>query len=75
MTTVTLSATPTGNGFQATIDFSDGVSISSAESYPTIGEAVAAAALKLLDMPHRLAAMNRSEIQSSADGAGPSIRH
>jgi hypothetical protein len=75
MTTVTLSTTLMGNGFQATIDFSDGVTISSAESYPTIGEAVAAAALKLLDMPHRSAAMNRSDIQSSADGAGSSIRH
>lgn len=75
MTAVTLSTTPTGNGYQATIDFSDGVSISSAETYPTIGEAVAAAALKLLDMPHRLAAMDRSEGQSSADGAGPSTRN
>lgn len=37
MPTITLSATPKGNGFQATVTFpGDGVSISSAEAYPTI---------------------------------------
>lgn len=37
MPTITLSATPKGNGFQATLIFpGDGVSISSAETYPTI---------------------------------------
>lgn len=62
MTTVTLSATPKGNGYQATVSFSDGISISSAETYPTIAEAVAAAASKLLDMPERLEALDRPEI-------------
>ena len=54
MTSVTLSATPKGNGFQATITLAGGVSISSAEAFPTRSEAIAAAALKLLDMPNRL---------------------
>jgi hypothetical protein len=60
---VTLSATPKGNGYQATITFSGGVSISSAETYPTIGEAMIAAAKKLLDMPDRLTALDRAEYQ------------
>lgn len=51
---VRLSATPKGNGFQATIALPDGVSISSAESYPTEAEAIIAAAEKLLQMPDRL---------------------
>lgn len=62
MPTITLSATPKGNGYQATVTFpDDSVSISSAETYPTIAEATVAAALKLLDMPDRLATMDRSE--------------
>jgi hypothetical protein len=54
MVNVTLSATPKGNGYQATVTFSEGASMSSAENYPTVGEAIAAAAVKLLDMPARL---------------------
>ena len=57
MTNVTLSASPKGNGFQAMIDFSSGVSMSSAETYPTESEALTAAASKLLDMPSRIDAM------------------
>lgn len=64
MTTITLSATPKGNGYQATVAFSHGVSISSAETYPTIGEAVAAAAMKVLDMPERLEALDREATNS-----------
>jgi hypothetical protein len=60
MPTITLSTTK-GNGYQATVTFPDGVSLSSAETYPTISEAIAAAALKLLDMPERLEALNRAE--------------
>ena len=60
MPTIQLSATPKGNGYQATVTFPDGVSISSQESYPTIAEALAAAARKLLDMPERLAALDRT---------------
>ncbi len=61
MPTITL-ATPKANGFQATVTFpGDGVSINSAETYPTIAEALTAAALKLLDMPERLEAMDRPE--------------
>lgn len=59
MATVHLSATPKGNGYQATVTFPDGVSISSAETYPTIAEAIAAAALKLIDMEDRLKALDR----------------
>jgi len=54
MGSVTLSATPKGNGFQATVTYSNGVAVSSSESYPTKAEAITAAALKLLDMPERL---------------------
>lgn len=61
MPTITLSATPKGNGYQATVTFSDDVSISSAETYPSIAEAMTAAAMKLLDMPARLEALDRTE--------------
>jgi hypothetical protein len=61
MPTITLSATPKGNGYQATVTFSDGVSMSSAETYPTIAEAMTAAALKLLAMPERLEALDQTE--------------
>jgi hypothetical protein len=54
---VALSATPKGNGYQATVTFSNGVTISSAEAFPTIPEAITAAALKLLDMPDRIEAL------------------
>ena len=56
--TITLSATPKGNGYQATVTFSDGISMSSAETFPTIAEAMTAAALKLLDMRERLEALD-----------------
>jgi hypothetical protein len=61
MASVTLSATPKGNGFQATVSFSDGVTISSSESYPTQAEAITAAALKLLELPDRLEAFDAME--------------
>jgi hypothetical protein len=61
MPTITLSATPKGNGYQATVTLPDGVSISSAEAYPTIAEAMTAAAMKLLDMPERLESLDRAE--------------
>ena len=51
---IRLTATPKGNGFQATIIFSDGVSISSAEAFPSKAEAILAAAEKLLRMPDRV---------------------
>lgn len=54
MASVTLSATPKGNGYQATVTYPDGVAISSAEAFPTQAEAISAAALRLLDMPERL---------------------
>lgn len=61
MATITLSTTPKGNGYQVTVTLPDGVSMSSAETYPTIAEAMTAAARKLLDMPKRLEALDRSE--------------
>ena len=45
---------PNGNGLQATVAFSHGVAVSSAETFPTRSEAITAAALKLLDMPERI---------------------
>lgn len=59
MTSITLSATPNGDGYQATVTFPDGVGISSAETYPTVSTAISAAAAKLLDMPDRLAGLDR----------------
>jgi hypothetical protein len=64
MNDVTLSATPKGNGFQATVVFPGGVSINSAETYPTIAEAISAAAVKLLDMPDRLEELDRAASRS-----------
>ena len=61
MTEIKLLAEPKGNGYQATVSFPNGVSISSAETYPTIAEAMTAAAPKLLDMTDRLEALDRSE--------------
>ncbi len=61
MATINLSATPKGNGYQATVTLPDGTSISSAETYPSIAEAITAAAMKLLAMPERLVALDRSE--------------
>lgn len=63
---VRLSATPKGNGFQATIALPDGVSISSAESFPTEAEAIVAAAEKLLQMPDRLTRLRELEAGSLA---------
>lgn len=68
MPIVQLSATSQGNGYQATVTFPDGVSMSSEETYPTIAEAIAAAARKLLDMPERLAGLDRR------DGVDPGHR-
>ena len=58
MSQVTLSATPKDNGFQATVSIDGFVSVSSAETYPSISEAITAAAVKLLDMPERVAALD-----------------
>jgi hypothetical protein len=58
MTTITLSTTPRGNGYRATVTFPDGFSMNSAETYSTIAEAMAAAALKVLDVPERLESLD-----------------
>lgn len=62
MTTVTLSATPNGNGFQATVAFSHGLAMSSAVTFPTRSEAFTAAALKLLDMPERIDRFDQEDL-------------
>jgi hypothetical protein len=72
MPTITLSATPKGNGYQATVTFPDGVSMSSAETYPTIAEAMTAAAMKLLDVPARLEALDRAETATACENASNS---
>jgi hypothetical protein len=66
MPTIELSATPKGNGYQATVTFPNGVSISSAKTYPTIAGAIAAAARKLLDIPDRLEALDKSASSSAS---------
>ena len=55
---IKLSATPKDNGFQATITFPDGLAMSSAETYPSRSEAITMAAVKLLDMPERIARLD-----------------
>lgn len=64
---ITLSATPKGNGYQATVTLPDGISMSSAETYPSIAEAMTAAAMKLLDMPERIEALNSPQSILSTD--------
>lgn len=66
MSEIRLSATPKGNGYQATVTFPGGVSVSSAETYPTVAEAMIAAAQKLLAMPERLAALDRPQPEREA---------
>jgi hypothetical protein len=56
------SVPPIGNS----VTFPDGVFMSSAESYPTIGEAMAAAALKL-DMIDRLEALDRAHLPARTE--------
>jgi len=64
---VSLEATPKGNGYQATVIYGHGVRISSAETYPTIAEALTAAAEKILAMPERLAEFDRDQIVAQSD--------
>ena len=61
MSSVILSTMPKGNGFQVTIAYSNGVSISSAETFPSVSEAISAGALKMLDMPERLEFFDKPE--------------
>jgi hypothetical protein len=67
MTEIKLSATPKGNGYQGKVSFPNGVSMSSAETYPTIAEAITAAALKLIGMASRLEALDRTEPLTTSD--------
>jgi hypothetical protein len=58
---IALTAAPTGNGFQGTITYFRAVSISSAETFPTLVEAITAAAIKMLELPGRTEKIDRSE--------------
>lgn len=49
--------------FRATVTYSSGVSISSAEAFPTKAEAISAAAMKVLDMPDRLEEFDASNAE------------
>lgn len=53
-----LGATPKGNGFQALITYPDGVSVSSAEAFPSAENAILMTVGKLLAMPERLEKAN-----------------
>jgi hypothetical protein len=74
MSTIQLATTAKGNGYQAIVTFADGVSMSSAETYPSVAEAMAAAAMKLLDMPERLAALDRPEAPVNLGASIPCSR-
>jgi hypothetical protein len=63
MSDVMLSATPMGNGFQATIVWPGGLSVSSATAYPSRSEAITAAAFKLLDETRRLDSLDNADDQ------------
>jgi len=64
--TITLSITPKDNGLPGDRHtLPDDISISSAETYPSIAAAMTAAAMKLLDMPERLEALDRLEVPIS----------
>lgn len=65
MTEVRLFARPQGNGFQAAVAYPNGVSVSSAESFPSVAEAISAAAVKLMDMPERLDALDETARDSA----------
>ena len=58
MVTISLSTTLMATGYQATVTFPDGVSVSSVEIYSSQSEAVTAAAAKLLEMPGRISALD-----------------
>lgn len=64
---VHLTATPKGNGYQATVIFPGGVTISSAEAFPSEAEAILAAAEKLLQMPDRLVGLDET-LTTTPDG-------
>jgi hypothetical protein len=66
MARIALSSAPTGNGYQGTIAFSRAVSISSAETFPTLVEAITGAAIKVLELPGQTQKIDRSERAGSA---------
>ena len=61
MAKIALISAPTGNGHQGTIPCSRAVSISSAETFQTLVEAITAAAIKMFEMPERIEEIDRSE--------------
>jgi len=59
---ITLSAAPRGSDYQQAISYSYGVSICSAQTFPTLMEAISAAAIKMFEMPERLEEIDRSQL-------------
>lgn len=62
MAKIALISAPTGNGHQGTIPCSRDVSVSSAETLPTLVEAISAAAIKMFEMPERVEEIDRSRL-------------
>ena len=60
MAKIAPSAAPRGHGYQVTIAYSRAVSISSAETFPTLVEAITASAIKMLELPGRTEKIDRS---------------
>ncbi len=60
MAKIAPSAAPGGHGYQVTIAYSRAVSIGSAETFPTLVEAITAAAIKMLELPGRTEKIDRS---------------
>lgn len=60
MAKIAFSAAPTGNGYQGTITCSRDVSVSSAATFPTLVEAITAAAIKMLELPRGTEKIDRS---------------
>ena len=74
MAKIALSAAPTGNGYQGMIAYFRAVSRSSAETFPTLVEAITAAAIKMLALPGREAAGSEQKTKGgSPDGHPPLI--
>jgi hypothetical protein len=55
-----------GQRLPGDVTYPNGVSISSSEAFPTQAEAIEAAALKVLDMPERLADLDRPDTPTDA---------
>lgn len=74
MAKIALSAAPTVNVYPGMIAYFRGVSRSSAETFPTLVEAIPAAAIKMLALPGREAAGSEQKTKGGRpDGLPPLI--